>query len=507
MDKLLAYTPEPFAELNEWGQEEEIGRRRSARGAFRTTKAIPFRSATQRGSQRFRSTSPSLPSEHNRWVQDCLNRALGLQLAVNGVMNRETRSAVRLFQGRHRLPVSGLLGPDTEELLKTACKDNPAYSESEEEFCPLCSRRETMNEQLNYQSEFLWETLPLSYESEAEDNKFGNWQDEVVSMNTDRIRWIQGTLNKILGLSLKVDGVMGAQTRSAIRSFQQKQGLIVDGIVGQKTEQALIALSGTSSQSQQSSVIMPTEEITQADARLSGFDFNSSALKPPHQIEINKIADKIVASWKSGKPFFTVKVIGHTDPEGSANYNQGLGQRRALAVRTALQQALKNKQRDLYYKVLVLAASKGESERIDLANTPNGQAKNRRVEIFLSTKVLLPIKKPTPTPTPLLRKKCDVDDLNRRLSTCSQQIRECIAKCESEKNSIWNKIKDNVAFARCFTLKHPALIAACAIPLGGIAAKETIDEYFRLSNCQDYCNRMLDMCEHVAKVNSHCLNK
>jgi hypothetical protein len=47
-------------------------------------------------------------------------------------------------------------------------------------------------------------------------------------------------LNKILGLRLAVDGITGAQTRSAIRSFQQRSGLPADGIVGPQTEGALI---------------------------------------------------------------------------------------------------------------------------------------------------------------------------------------------------------------------------------------------------------------------------
>jgi len=42
-----------------------------------------------------------------------------------------------------------------------------------------------------------------------------------------------------MGLRLDVDGIVGAQTRSAIRSFQKSQGLAVDGIVGAKTEAAL----------------------------------------------------------------------------------------------------------------------------------------------------------------------------------------------------------------------------------------------------------------------------
>lgn len=55
------------------------------------------------------------------------------------------------------------------------------------------------------------------------------------------IRWVQTTLNKILGTRLTIDGILGAQTRSAIRSFQQPHGLAADGLVGAATEAALVA--------------------------------------------------------------------------------------------------------------------------------------------------------------------------------------------------------------------------------------------------------------------------
>jgi hypothetical protein len=59
------------------------------------------------------------------------------------------------------------------------------------------------------------------------------------------IRWIQRVLNQVLNAGLAVDGVMGRQTRSAIRRFQQQKGLTVDGIVGPRTEKVLAAASGT----------------------------------------------------------------------------------------------------------------------------------------------------------------------------------------------------------------------------------------------------------------------
>ncbi len=68
-------------------------------------------------------------SEHVRWVQETLNRALGLRLMVDGIMNRETRSAVRMFQERKGLPVTGLVGPDTKEALRAQGRQTAAEPE------------------------------------------------------------------------------------------------------------------------------------------------------------------------------------------------------------------------------------------------------------------------------------------------------------------------------------------------------------------------------------------
>jgi peptidoglycan hydrolase-like protein with peptidoglycan-binding domain len=69
---------------------------------------------------------PPHGSERVRWVQDCLNHAMRLQLPVTGLMNAETRSAVRSFQKQQGLRVSGIVGPDTEESIKAACAGQPA---------------------------------------------------------------------------------------------------------------------------------------------------------------------------------------------------------------------------------------------------------------------------------------------------------------------------------------------------------------------------------------------
>ncbi|MGH8497423.1 MAG: peptidoglycan-binding domain-containing protein [Methylococcales bacterium] len=61
---------------------------------------------------------------------------------------------------------------------------------------------------------------------------------------SEYVRWVQSALNQIMNLRLPVTGITNAATRSALRSFQQKQGLPVDGIAGPETKEALIGAKG-----------------------------------------------------------------------------------------------------------------------------------------------------------------------------------------------------------------------------------------------------------------------
>ena len=206
--------------------------------------------------------------EYVRWVQDALNRALGLRLPVNGIMDAATRSAVRSFQERQGLPITGLVGPETERALITAVSGQspgagvtkpagsgmtepaePAATPSAAEFdfewkmrAPL--RRQPGGVNDGFQAQLLDMDFNEALEdgtSMSESNLFEVPKPKVSKRNRQGyIKWVQTSLNKVLGLKLVTDGRMGTQTRSAIRNFQKKVGLKADGIVERKTEQALI---------------------------------------------------------------------------------------------------------------------------------------------------------------------------------------------------------------------------------------------------------------------------
>ena len=48
----------------------------------------------------------------------------------------------------------------------------------------------------------------------------------------EEVRWLQTSLNRILGLDLEVDGIYGEATRAAVREFQGRHHLQIDGVAG-----------------------------------------------------------------------------------------------------------------------------------------------------------------------------------------------------------------------------------------------------------------------------------
>lgn len=153
-------------------------------------------------------------------MQSSLNRILGLRLGVNGVMSRATRDALRDFQSQHGLPADGIAGPETEQALIAAKAGQSSPSRGAPDELEVAS--------------------DLTLEPEA-------WKPEIRVNRKSReyLRWVQRSLNSILGAGLNVDGISGPRTRSAIRSFQKRYALTVDGIVGPRTEAMLIMLGFT----------------------------------------------------------------------------------------------------------------------------------------------------------------------------------------------------------------------------------------------------------------------
>ena len=100
------------------------------------------------------------------------------------------------------------------------------------------------------------------------------------------------------------------------------------------------------------------------------FDFDSSDIKPEYNDLIAAHAQDIW--WPIRR--LRVRLEGNTDERGSREYNIGLGERRAQAVRQALMlQGVADSQ--------ITTVSYGEERPAVTGHTEEAWAKNRRVEI------------------------------------------------------------------------------------------------------------------------------
>jgi OmpA-OmpF porin, OOP family len=101
------------------------------------------------------------------------------------------------------------------------------------------------------------------------------------------------------------------------------------------------------------------------------FDFDKDTLKPESKPTLNEIAKLLGA-----KPGLGLKIVGHTDNQGAADYNTDLSRRRAANVAAALI-------RD--YGVdggRLSSEGAGLTQPVASNDTEEGRAKNRRVELI-----------------------------------------------------------------------------------------------------------------------------
>jgi outer membrane protein OmpA-like peptidoglycan-associated protein len=119
-------------------------------------------------------------------------------------------------------------------------------------------------------------------------------------------------------------------------------------------------------------------------AVLSRFSFERASLRRHHIPQIRRIARRVVASWRTGRPIRTIRLVGHTDNRGSARYNRRLGRQRALAVRSRLIRGINRLWPGLTRRISIIPQTIGEAKPIASNRTASGRALNRRVAIFLS---------------------------------------------------------------------------------------------------------------------------
>ncbi|MFN3147240.1 MAG: OmpA family protein [Paracoccaceae bacterium] len=101
------------------------------------------------------------------------------------------------------------------------------------------------------------------------------------------------------------------------------------------------------------------------------FDVDSAAVRPDLRADLAALAGNLKRF-----PNSRVEVVGHTDSDGSAEYNYDLSVRRADSVKTVLVN-------NGIMPARVIATGKGEDEPVATNQTDAGKALNRRVEIII----------------------------------------------------------------------------------------------------------------------------
>ena len=112
---------------------------------------------------------------------------------------------------------------------------------------------------------------------------------------------------------------------------------------------------------------IPVEEVARVEL-LVNFEFDRSEVRPQYFDEIEEVAD-----FMEQYPDVVIELEGHTDSRGAADYNQGLSERRANAVRQVLLDRFN------VSAARVSASGFGESQPIASNDTDAGRADNRRV--------------------------------------------------------------------------------------------------------------------------------
>lgn len=180
-----------------------------------------------------------------------------------------------------------------------------------------------------------------------------------------------------------VIGVVGGAAVGAAVSKNKGKGALIGAVggglagggVGYYMDQQKQDLEKVLAAERQSGAVqvekMPDHTLKITMTSQTAFDVNSDVVKSGFQSTVDKMAGVMN---KYGKT--TLAIVGHTDSTGSAQYNQGLSQRRANAVQQAFLQRGVIQER-------LSTAGRGASEPKASNTTDAGRQANRRVEIVV----------------------------------------------------------------------------------------------------------------------------
>lgn len=189
-----------------------------------------------------------------------------------------------------------------------------------------------------------------------------------------------------------------AQGEKDLRNAQNQAAATQAELVKQAELQAARDKAAADSQLQQAAIAQGQKDLEESEMRtaaalaelatiaslkeeqrglvltLSGsilFRSSESTLMSPARVKLDQVAKALQAIRTRN-----LIVVGHTDSMGTKNFNQGLSQRRANAVRDYLVQSG-------YPADHIQSRGRGEDSPIAINTTAEGRANNRRVEIII----------------------------------------------------------------------------------------------------------------------------
>ncbi|MES1195564.1 MAG: peptidoglycan-associated lipoprotein Pal [Steroidobacter sp.] len=171
-------------------------------------------------------------------------------------------------------------------------------------------------------------------------------------------------MHKILVISLAALALAGCNTEPVKKAEPQQQTQNSDSGSNNNT-----APMNNASQAQSLSAEQAAKQALSSVGFIIYFDYDKSDLKPEYASVI-----AAHAKYLTSNPSLKVRLEGNTDERGSREYNIGLGERRAQAVRRVLMlQGVSENQ--------ITTLSYGEERPAVDGHDEAAYAKNRRVEI------------------------------------------------------------------------------------------------------------------------------
>lgn len=157
-----------------------------------------------------------------------------------------------------------------------------------------------------------------------------------------------------------IGGALGAITGAAVGKYMDKQQQELEAKLAEEQRKKELSIERLPDGNLKLNI---SSEVT--------FDFDSARLKPSFTPSLNKIYDVLREYDKT-----VLHIVGYTDNVGSDEYNMKLSKERAHSVSDYLGNQGLNRDR-------LVTSGRGENDPRASNATPDGRAKNRRVEMII----------------------------------------------------------------------------------------------------------------------------